>query len=182
MSLQNLLLGGGVAVALVLSIYAVMHPAKIETVREVIKEQLGSVTGPDRYFDLFVENGVGMGYRAQKMSLAADEACVFKSPTHASSTLVSAVVDLNRASTTVATKIAWYKGATAGATTTIIGNQVALAAAQKFTSHATSTPSQPTVMEFGPGQFLTLALEGSLEAQWLPQGDCSAVFQTARPQ
>lgn len=181
MSLQHVVIGIALLFVLILGmIFPRTGGTVVERVIEKTGEALGAVTGPDRYFDLFEENGVGMAYRQVKAVAAQDELCVMRAPTSATSTLVSAFIDSSAASTT-ATRLTIARGATAGATTTIIGTSYAIPSGVNFAVAASSSPaSNPSSVIFAPGQYLTFALEGSLEAQWNVNAACSAIFQTGR--
>lgn len=146
--------------------------------------KVGSVTGPDSYYQDETHNGVRLSYFNQRMRQTASTTCSFK--VIATSTLVSAIAKFTLASSS-ATLIEWGKAATPFATTTSLG-RIALAAAAQGVAVASTTELLATMMDptfvLAPNTYLNLKVGGAVSngeqqvaaAGFVPVGTCSAIF------
>lgn len=139
----------------------------------------GALAGPDipsDYLKWGASNGVRLWPTGRPLATATTTVCAIQSP-NATSTLRWAGVKLDVSSTTAST-ITLAKSATAFATTTQIGETVAVAAnAQAFVLATTTTAqviAQTTV--FAPSQWLVVSMTGGA-GTFSPSGACQATFE-----
>lgn len=154
-------------VAIVIAIGGYMFPK--------VQSPLGSVVGPDSYFEYVANNDLQKYGQTVTLRTATTTICAIKSPA-ATSTLTFAGVKFAVSSSTAST-VTLAKATTAYATTTQIGNLVAIAANGQSTILATSTAAniiaQDTV--FAPNTFFVVGMAGGV-GTFSPTGSCSAEF------
>jgi len=139
----------------------------------------GAISGPDiasTYLKWGAGNGVRVYPTARALSTATTTVCAIQSP-NATSTLRSAAVRFDISSTTAST-ITFAKSATAFATTTQIGENVAIAANAQGFVQATTTAAQVIAQTtvFAPGQWLVVGMKGGT-GTFSPTGACQATFE-----
>lgn len=140
-----------------------------------VQSPLGSVVGPDSYFEYVANNDLQKYGQTVTLRTATTTVCAIKSPA-ATSTLSFAGVRFTVSSSTAAT-IALAKATTAYATTTILGNEVTLAAGAQATIVATSTATNLNLgnYTFAPNNWLVVGMRGGI-GTFSPIGSCSAEF------
>lgn len=131
----------------------------------------GATPGPDISSPFLTVNGVKTWYNRQAMKTATTTVCAIKSPA-ATSTLVDASAQFS-VSTTSASVITMARGATAYATTSIIGSQVAVSAGAQVTMIGTTTAPGSI---FAPNTFFVVGMQGN-PGTYSPSGYCQAVFR-----
>ncbi len=136
-------------------------------------DNVGAVSGPDIFSTYLKVNGVNIAYRKNAMVAATTTPCAVRSPTAATSTLLSAQVDFTTSSTSAAI-IHIAKAATFTATTTLI---------QQFNTSANTAATFGTAsstLVFSPGEYLVVGMSvAGSNNTFSPTGTCSATFMTA---
>lgn len=129
------------------------------------RQTFGSVTGPDSFYPEYNFNGQKLAPRGSLL-VASSTLCAFRSPTDATSTLVTGLFNLAQSTTTAGVYV-WAKSNTQFATTTQLATTTIAANAQgNLSALATTTiiagafnSSLMTVADrtFSPGQWLVLS-------------------------
>jgi hypothetical protein len=148
--------------------------------RLLLTEQpLGAIAGPDipsSYLKWGLGHGVRVWANAVPFTTATTTVCAIQSPA-ATSTLRSAGVRFTVSSTT-ASLVTLNKSTTAFATTTLIGEEMAVSANAQATIVATTTTAQDEaeVTTFGPNEWFVVGMEGGV-GTFSPSGVCHATFE-----
>lgn len=183
--MNNKIIVGLVVVAILLGGFGAIKQSKnITQVREVVKEVVGSSTGPDSPSP-YQKYGGGYGVRTWKYGYALTQAtttpCAFLSPA-ATSTLLSAGLKLDVASTS-ATVWTFAQATSAYATTTAIGTDYAVAASAKAFVQASTSPAALARTVFAPNTYLVIGVRGgdsngdTSPDGLIPSGSCNATFE-----
>lgn len=110
------------------------------------------------------------------LQTATTTVCSLQSPTTATSTLLSGSIHFDRSSTTAST-ITIAKSTNGTASSTILGNQVVVAANAQATLIASTTATQAAAQAqvFAPGQYLVVTMTGGT-GTFSPTGSCYAIW------
>lgn len=133
----------------------------------------GALSGPDITSPYLSVNGVTTWYTKRALSTATTTVCAIKAPAATSSLQAASV--LFRVSSTTASSVVLAKATTAFATTTKIGNTIAIAANAQSSIVSTTTSASGTV--FAPNEWLVVGMSGGT-GTFSPVGSCQAEFQT----
>lgn len=165
--MKNKLITLGVVVALAL--------ASLGLYTQVNDEPLAAQSQQVVDGNRFNVEGVQQYFTRRALAQATTTICAIRSP-QATSTLDHASVRFTVSSTT-ASIITIAKATTAFATTTIIGNQVSIAANAQATIIATTTSAQVTSQTavFAPNDWLVIGMQGGIGTM-SPTGICQAKF------
>lgn len=155
------------------------RPALVE---RVVEKTFGASPGPDRFSPCESRNGIEQCFNRFVLQTATTTICAIQGPA-ATSTLVNGSVRMTTSSTS-ASVITFARATTAFATTTLIGNQVALAAETQATLIASSTDAQrgnaasllSPITVFPPNAWFTIGMSGNI-GTFSPVGTCSATFE-----
>ena len=161
-------------VALVLSGVAYFNPSTKETIREVVKETFGAVSGPNIDFPEITLNGVKLAPRQMGFSNSTTTPCALQSP-DATSSLISIVVTAKTA-TTVAMQWTVATSTTIYATTSPVMNAY-IQANELFTlAGATTTGSRYPML--APNTYVVVGAnwKGIGHVPPFIDGTCSALF------
>lgn len=147
---------------------------------ERISNSLGSVTGPDSYFDAYNDNGVITYPRYTTHLTNASTSCAFINPLGATSTIWrSATWNISSSGTSSAGIAEIAIGNNAYSTTTVIARQSVPANSAGVTLVATSSVDSSRIVR--PGQYIVYKMSsgGANAQQFQPNGTstCSAVFE-----
>ena len=183
--MKNTLIAGLSVIALILSVVSIsgLFTGERSVIVENLKD-LGAVSGPDYYLPYFNNNGIINYSNSVKMNTASTTLCSIKSPT-ATSTLAFASVRMDRASTSAST-ITIAQATTAFASTSSIGSDYAVLAAQGVALTASTTDNGGNDIRnekyiFTPSQYLNVTIKGvdtkgNEATGFTPTGYCKAVF------
>jgi len=171
---KTLLVGAVAVVALVFSGVAYFRPPTLETIREVVKERIGAVSGPNIDFPEITLNGVKLAPRQMGFSNSTTTPCALQSP-DATSSLISIVVTAKTA-TTVAMQWTVATSTTIYATTSPVMNAY-IQANELFTlAGATTTGSRYPML--APNTYVVVGAnwKGIGHVPPFIDGTCSALF------
>jgi hypothetical protein len=139
--LQNWLIGGLIVEFIALGIFVVSRPKPVITERDIPRDNLGALTGPEIPYDYFSFGGVRRFAGHMDFNTASTTLCSIKSPA-ATSTLIFASAQVSQATNT-AIVIDFAKSSIMDATTTKLGTTFSLAANLKSSLiFASSTDSR----------------------------------------
>lgn len=168
----------GIVLALVLGVMAV---TKAPVVKEVtVEKSVGALAGPDIPFSYLNWGGAITQRGSMKLAQATTTVCAIQSPA-ATSTLEWAQFDMTTSSTTASVATV-AKATTAFATTTLIGNQIEIAANAQANIVASTTAAQLAagVHVFAPSTWLVLGMQGGV-GTFSPVGNCAASWNLPAP-
>ena len=136
-------------------------------------DNVGAVSGPDVSSPYFSINGVVSEYRSMKTAQGTTTLCALRSPTYATSTLVSGLV---RTATSTDYVLVIAKSSSPNATTTLIRTETVTQDGQVIfpTSSTTVTAVSDSDRTFAPGQYLVVS--SNTNATTVIPGSCSAEF------
>jgi hypothetical protein len=136
--LQNWLIGGLIVGFIALGIFVVSRPKPVITERDIPRDNLGALTGPEIPYDYFSFGGVRRYAAHKDFATATTTLCSFLAPS-ATSTLVSATIQVT-ASTGTAIVLDLARSNSPSASTTLIADSFTLASGLKVSLQwATST-------------------------------------------
>lgn len=117
-------------------------------------------------------------YAKVPLTTATTTVCQIVGPA-ATSTLISAGISFTTSSTSASTVTLAKAAKNTNATTTLIGNRIAIAANAQDTIVASTTAAQLAAEAtiFGPNELFVVSMEGN-GGTWSPVGSCAAVFQS----
>lgn len=186
MSLQKILAGSALVVAVLALYLSLQSPldtkALLERVSELVESRLGAFPGPDINSPYLSVNGVEKWYNTKSLNTATTTPCAIRSPLSATSTLAAASL---RISTGTTTETAWTaaRATTAFATTSVL-TEYTLVSGVQGVMVATTSPTHTSVGKvdadnvFGPGQWLVWGVKNiaNLTTDKL-LGTCTATFE-----
>ncbi len=137
--------------------------------------QLGALVGNELNFPSWVVNGVTSRYHRVGLNQASTTLCSMRN-LNATSTFTGGI-DL-RTSDDAAMLVAIARGVKPGATTTIIGNQIAVVALEQATIVATSTSAQILTLDhlIAPLEYVNITAQGDSGTYSLT-GACTGEFR-----
>jgi hypothetical protein len=138
-----------------------------------VQNHVGSVVGPDSYFEYVANNGLQKYGQTVSLQTATTTVCAIKSPA-ATSTLVFAGVRFSTSSTTAST-VSLAQATTAYATTTNINTYAVSANAQATIVASTTGSVAGDATIFAPNTFFVVGMAGGI-GTFSPVGSCSAEF------
>ena len=149
----------------------------VQTVVNEVPVEVGALSSPDLASRYFSFGGVREYAGSSKAPVQASTTiCAFQSPAATSSLDFAS---LNLSSLSVAeTIVTLAKATTAYATTTLIGNQMTVAANGAVTILASTTATQKVAAAdvFAPNTWLVFGVQGTTSPLILPVGKCQARF------
>lgn len=177
MTKQNIL-NGVLAVAIVLvGFVAFTKSVNTETVVKEV-QKLGSVVSSELSTNFFSFGELRQWAYHPKFNVATTTICAIKSPAATSTLDLSKTGARFDVSSTTASVVTIAKATTPYATTTIIGNQYAIAANAQAAIHASTTATQQVAATevLAPNTWIVFGMQGGTGGTFSPSGQCSAGF------
>ena len=168
---KNVIISLGIALSLVLSIWAINHKQVVVQQPDSTNQVVGSVASP--YLQI---GGTTLYGGGEQLRTGTSTVCVIQSPA-ATSTLISAGVNFRLASTS-AVMVDLAKATTVYATTTMIGTAYSIAASAQATIVASSTAGiAGDVGIFAPNTFFMVKYGGDTSGTAnASKGSCWALW------
>lgn len=148
MNIKNVLVVGGVLLALLLGVMAIIRPSTVIT-----QVPAGAQVGTEDTNPVHSTNGVEEWYYSSRFNQASTTICSFLTP-NSTSTLVYAVVNFNTA-TSGSLTVDIAKAATVNASTTLVASTITMPVSSLVTIVASSTNATYQNV-FGPNMYLNV--------------------------
>lgn len=161
--------------ALIAVLVVLAHGAFFPSSTTVVKEQIGSLAGPDIPSPYLRWGNVAVYKGAMNMTAATTTICAIQAPA-ATSTLLTSQMRFDVSSTS-ASVITIAKATTAFATTTIIGTAYSIAANAQAFIQASTSPTGPALV-FAPNTYLVVGIQGGI-GTFSPTGTCQASWEVS---
>jgi hypothetical protein len=177
------IVGALVVIAVSVGLSFLVIPSKITVVDNNGKPTdvpVGALTGPDIPSTWLRVGGVTHYFAHMNGNTASTTLCSMKAPV-ATSTLISATVEITSGSSTAGLiTIAKAASTSNNATTTILGNQILLTASTEDTINASTTAAQKAAEAeiFGPSTYLNIGIQHGTGLLNTQRAICNVEWQT----
>lgn len=142
------------------------------------KVSLSALSSPDipsGYLKWGGGNGVRIWSFSQSLNTAASTTCAILSP-NATSTLLSAGVKFDVASSTAAMSLDLARGINQYSTTTMLGTMYTVGSGAQAFINASTSPGASAAEVFPPNTYFVAKFDTAVGANTAPRGACQAIF------